>query len=65
MVRPEVTGRIQSLSFDEGATVRKGQVLVVLDAAVPLVELAQAQATIWRWRKASTVGRPRCSSRGL
>ncbi len=46
VVRPEVAGRIQRLAFDEGTMVRAGQVLVVLDDAVPRAELAQARANL-------------------
>ena len=46
VVRPEVAGRIQRLAFDEGTMVRAGQVLVLLDDAVPRAELAQAKANL-------------------
>lgn len=46
MVRPEFAGRIVELGFAEGQKVRKGQVLVRLDASVERAEVAQAQASL-------------------
>lgn len=46
VLRPEVAGRVQALHFQEGAMVKKGQVLVTLDDAIPRAELAQAQANL-------------------
>lgn len=46
VVRPEISGRIELLDFREGAPVRKGQVIVALDAAVPAAEVAQARANL-------------------
>lgn len=45
-VRPEVVGRIADIGFTEGQKVRKGQMLVRLDASVQEAELAQAQASL-------------------
>ncbi|TSE32369.1 Multidrug resistance protein MdtA [Tepidimonas thermarum] len=45
-VRPEVGGRIVALGFREGAPVRRGQLLVQLDDALPRAELAQARAQL-------------------
>jgi membrane fusion protein, multidrug efflux system len=45
-VRPEVNGRIVEIGFAEGQKVRKGQILVRLDASVERAELAQAQASL-------------------
>ena len=44
MLRPEVPGRIKELGFADGATVRKGQVLVQLDDTLQKAEIKQAQA---------------------
>ena len=44
IVRPEVAGRIVAINFQEGQRVRKGQVLVQLDASFERAELAQAEA---------------------
>jgi membrane fusion protein (multidrug efflux system) len=46
VVRPEISGHIDRLGFTEGAAVRKGQVIVALDDAVPAAELAQAKANL-------------------
>lgn len=46
ILRPEVTGRISEINFDEGGKVKKGQVLVRLDDAVVQAELQQAQANL-------------------
>ncbi|TAH42892.1 MAG: efflux RND transporter periplasmic adaptor subunit [Betaproteobacteria bacterium] len=46
VLRPEVAGRISAIRFREGAAVRKGDVLVELDAAVQRAELRQAQASL-------------------
>ncbi|MGE0718850.1 MAG: efflux RND transporter periplasmic adaptor subunit [Alphaproteobacteria bacterium] len=46
MVRPEVSGRIVSLGFEEGQKVRRGQTLMQLDTSVEKAELAQAQAQL-------------------
>jgi membrane fusion protein (multidrug efflux system) len=46
VVRPELAGRIVQFNFDEGQKVRKGQLLVQLDATVPRAELVQMQAAL-------------------
>jgi len=46
VLRPEVSGRIQRLNFQEGMAVKAGQVLIQLDDSVPRAELAQAQANL-------------------
>jgi membrane fusion protein (multidrug efflux system) len=46
VVRPEVSGRIVALAFEEGQKVRRGQVLMQLDTSVERAELAQAQAQL-------------------
>ncbi|CAB3902177.1 MAG: efflux RND transporter periplasmic adaptor subunit [Achromobacter pulmonis] len=46
VLRPEVAGRIQSIEFEEGQPVKRGQVLVRLDDSVPRAELAQARANL-------------------
>lgn len=46
ILRPEVSGRISQLGFADGARVRKGQLLVKLDDALPAAELKQAQAQV-------------------
>lgn len=44
MLRPEVSGRIARLGFDDGERVRKGQLLVQLDDTLQQAQLMQAQA---------------------
>lgn len=46
IVRPELAGRIVQINFAEGQKVKKGQVLVQLDATVPRAELVQMQASL-------------------
>lgn len=46
VLRPEVAGRIASIHFQDGATVRKGVVLIEFDAAVQLAELRQEKANL-------------------
>ena len=46
VLRPEVAGRIETINFREGQAVRKGQVLVALDASVNLAEVAQTHAQL-------------------
>ena len=46
VLRPEVAGRIETINFREGQAVRKGQVLVALDASVNLAEVAQTRAQL-------------------
>jgi len=43
-MRPEVSGRIQSIGFRDGQAVRRGQLLVGLDATLNEAEVAQARA---------------------
>jgi membrane fusion protein (multidrug efflux system) len=44
--RPEVAGRIETIRFRDGEAVRRGVVLVELDAAVQRAELQQARANL-------------------
>jgi membrane fusion protein (multidrug efflux system) len=44
MLRPEVSGRVSQLGFQDGQRVRRGQVLVQLDDALQRAQLQQAQA---------------------
>lgn len=46
VLRPEVSGRIEAIRFRDGETVRRGAVLVELDAAVERAELQQARANL-------------------
>lgn len=46
IVRPELAGRIVQINFTEGQKVKKGQLLVQLDATVPRAELVQMQAAL-------------------
>jgi membrane fusion protein (multidrug efflux system) len=45
-IRPEVAGRIASIGFREGQQVRKGDVLVKLDASINEAEVQQARANL-------------------
>jgi membrane fusion protein (multidrug efflux system) len=46
MLRPEVAGRVKALGFNDGARVRKGQVLVQLDNTLQQAEVKQALAQV-------------------
>jgi membrane fusion protein (multidrug efflux system) len=46
MMRPEVPGRIASIGFRDGQPVKRGQLLVELDAALNEAEVAQARAEL-------------------
>jgi len=46
MLRPEVPGRVKELGFNDGARVRKGQVLVQLDDTLQRAEVKQALAQV-------------------
>lgn len=46
IVRPEITGRISRIGFEEGQDVALGAVLFELDDAVFLAQIAQAQANL-------------------
>jgi len=49
-VRPRVTGYIERVAFDEGAEVRKGDVLFVIDPRPYAAEVARAEAELERAR---------------
>jgi membrane fusion protein (multidrug efflux system) len=44
VLRPEVAGRISRIGFRDGETVKRGQLIVALDASVNQAEVAQARA---------------------
>lgn len=46
VLRPEVAGRISRIAFRDGEAVKRGDVLVELDAAVQRAELQQARANL-------------------
>lgn len=46
VLRPEVSGRIARIGFRDGATVRRGDLLIGLDATIQEAELAQAKANV-------------------
>jgi membrane fusion protein (multidrug efflux system) len=46
ILRPEVAGRVAAIRFRDGVAVKKGDVLVELDAAVQSAEARQAQAEL-------------------
>lgn len=46
MMRPEISGRIAKLHFQEGQLVKRGQILVSLDASVLAAEIQQAKAEL-------------------
>lgn len=46
VVRPEIDGRIEAIEFVEGQAVKKGDVLIRLDAATQRAKLASAEASL-------------------
>lgn len=46
VIRPEVSGRIVRLGFTDGQRVRRGQLLVQFDDALPQAQLRQAEAQL-------------------
>jgi membrane fusion protein, multidrug efflux system len=46
VMRPEISGRVAKLHFQEGQLVKRGQVLVSLDASVLAAEIQQAKAEL-------------------
>jgi membrane fusion protein (multidrug efflux system) len=46
MLRPEVSGRVTQINFQDAARVRKGQLLVQLDDQLPRAQVAQAEAEL-------------------
>ncbi|MCS6945300.1 MAG: efflux RND transporter periplasmic adaptor subunit [Sutterellaceae bacterium] len=46
ILRPEVAGRIAAIYFRDGQAVKKGQVLIALDATLNEAEVAQARAEL-------------------
>jgi membrane fusion protein, multidrug efflux system len=46
IMRPEIAGRVESIGFNEGQPVQKGQLLIGLDTSIHQAELAQAQASL-------------------
>ena len=46
VVRPEVSGRISAIDFTEGAQVRKGAPLILLDSSTQAAEVQQARANL-------------------
>ncbi|HEV2431565.1 MAG TPA: biotin/lipoyl-binding protein, partial [Burkholderiales bacterium] len=52
VIRPEIAGRIERIAFDEGQSVKKGALLVTLDAAETraLVASSRAQAGLDKQR---------------
>ena len=46
IIRPQISGRIETIHFDEGQTVKKGERLFSLDASEYRAQLAEAEATV-------------------
>lgn len=46
MLRPEVSGRVATIGFRDGQPVKRGQLLVALDASLNQAEVAQARAEL-------------------
>lgn len=46
VLKPEVAGRIRSIHFEGGAQVRKGDLLVALDASIAAAEVQQTRAEL-------------------
>jgi membrane fusion protein (multidrug efflux system) len=50
VIKPEVTGRVAKIGFEEGTLVKQGQVLIELDAAEAEAELLRTKAAL-QWAK--------------
>lgn len=46
IIRPEIAGRINSVGFDEGTSIAKGEVLVKLDDSILAADLEEARANL-------------------
>ncbi|MCM5569613.1 efflux RND transporter periplasmic adaptor subunit [Burkholderiaceae bacterium FT117] len=46
VIKPEIAGRIASIGFEGGARVRKGELLIALDAAIAAAEAEQTRAEL-------------------
>ncbi len=46
IIKPEIAGRVERINFDGGAQVRKGDLLVALDASVAAAEADQTRAEL-------------------
>ncbi|MGD9946155.1 MAG: biotin/lipoyl-binding protein [Burkholderiaceae bacterium] len=46
VIKPEIAGRIERINFDGGSQVRKGDLLVALDASVAAAEAEQTRAEL-------------------
>jgi membrane fusion protein (multidrug efflux system) len=61
MLRPEVSGRIASINFRDGQPVKRGQLLIALDAALNVAEVAQARAELElaqnQWKRTEDLAR--------
>lgn len=53
VMRPEISGRIVTLHFQDGQRVQAGEPLVSLDASVPQADLLEAQANLENARRAN------------
>lgn len=54
-IRPQVSGYLQQVNFEEGRDVRKGDVLFVIDPRPYQAEFDRAQAEVERARTAATL----------
>jgi len=46
IIRPEIPGIVETIEFDEGQIVKKGQLLITIRAGVPAAELYEAKAQL-------------------
>ena len=46
MLRPEVSGRVTQINFEDASRVRRGQLLVQLDDQLPMAQVKQAEAEV-------------------
>ena len=46
VIRPQISGRIETIHFDEGQAVKKGEVLFSLDASEYQAQVAESEATV-------------------
>lgn len=51
VIRPEVAGRIESIAFEEGARVHRGDLLFALDGAIARADVQEWEATVAQSRR--------------
>jgi membrane fusion protein, multidrug efflux system len=53
VIRPEVAGRIEAIHFEEGGSVKRGELLFALDGAIARAEVQEWEATVAQSKRES------------